>query len=154
MRRILDHDRNRQAFGPISIPIANDGQVEGEGRGEKPCAAVLADEISPREAESRELDTKNECQLSQAMTYQMVRHLIFIFLFDMVFICVICDFINRYREQHGQRRIWGCSSTYAATVAISSVGIFTAIAFLRRPSRCFVKLSQQEGQFEEPLIED
>ena len=86
MRRILDHDRNRQAFGPISIPIANDGQVEGEGRGEKPCAAVLADEISPPEAESRELDTKNECQLSQAMTYQMVRHLIFIFLFDMVFI--------------------------------------------------------------------
>jgi len=83
-------------------------------------------------------------QLTRAMLYQMMRHFLFVLLFDFTFITVILDFFNRLCEEHKDEDSWSwktcndgwampCDTTYLSTVSTSLIGVFVAVAFLRYP---------------------
>jgi len=93
-------------------------------------------------------------QLTRAMLYQMLRHLLFVLLFTFTFITVILDFGNRLCEQYKGYELWRhckdgwhlpCDTTYVSTISTSMVGVFVAVAFLRFPQDGVCRESRLRG---------
>lgn len=95
-------------------------------------------------------------QLTRAMLYQMMRHFLFVLLFDFTFITVILDFFNRLCEEHKDDNGWSwktcndgwampCDSTYVSTTSTSLIGVFVAVAFLRYPKELLCCMPADRG---------